>query len=84
MFSFTGSKKSFAGDVNFYGKSGVRFFTQLKTITAKWKEDDTTKLSTSFPTYKWYMRSIISRLKFAVLNPKPPINKTPSSKFFNF
>jgi len=37
MFSFTGGKKSFAGDENFYGKAGVRFFTQWKTITSRWK-----------------------------------------------
>jgi malonate-semialdehyde dehydrogenase (acetylating)/methylmalonate-semialdehyde dehydrogenase len=54
MFSFTGSKKSFAGDTNFYGKNGVKFFTQWKTVTARWKEESEhhTKLSTSFPTYK--------------------------------
>jgi malonate-semialdehyde dehydrogenase (acetylating)/methylmalonate-semialdehyde dehydrogenase len=52
MFSFTGNKRSFMGDTNFYGKSGVNFFTQLKTITAKWKEDEVTKLSTAMPTYK--------------------------------
>jgi malonate-semialdehyde dehydrogenase (acetylating)/methylmalonate-semialdehyde dehydrogenase len=53
MFSFTGSKRSFAGDLNFYGKNGVRFYTQLKTITARWKEEtEFTKLTTAFPTYK--------------------------------
>lgn len=53
MFSFTGNKKSIAGDLNFYGKSGVKFFTQWKTVTARWKEENEfTKLSTSFPTYK--------------------------------
>jgi len=53
MFSFTGSKKSFHGDLNFYGKNGVRFYTQLKTITARWKEEsEHTKLTTAFPTYK--------------------------------
>jgi len=54
MFSFTGSKKSFWGDTNFYGKSGVRFFTQQKTITARWKDEESagTKLSTAMPTYK--------------------------------
>lgn len=53
MFSFTGSKKSFHGDLNFYGKNGVRFYTQLKTITARWKEEaEYTKLTTAFPTYK--------------------------------
>jgi malonate-semialdehyde dehydrogenase (acetylating)/methylmalonate-semialdehyde dehydrogenase len=53
MFSSTGGKKSFAGDLNFYGKAGVRFFTQWKTITSRWKEENEfTTLSTSFPTYK--------------------------------
>lgn len=53
MFSFTGNKKSFHGDLNFYGKNGVKFFTQWKTITARWKEDaEFTKLTTAFPTFK--------------------------------
>ena len=53
MFSFTGNKKSFHGDMNFYGKNGVRFFTQMKTITARWKDDaDFYKLTTAFSTYK--------------------------------
>lgn len=38
MFSFTGSKRSFNGDANFYGKAGIKFFTQMKTITSRWKE----------------------------------------------
>ena len=37
FFSFTGAKHSFAGDSHFYGKNGVQFYTQLKTITAAWK-----------------------------------------------
>lgn len=36
MFSFTGNKASIRGDVNFYGKSGVQFYTQLKTVTSNW------------------------------------------------
>jgi len=40
MFSFTGSRGSFRGDSNFYGKAGVNFFTQLKTVTQLWREDD--------------------------------------------
>lgn len=53
MFSFTGNKKSFYGDLNFYGKNGVKFFTQWKTVTSRWKEEhEFTQLSTSFPTYK--------------------------------
>ncbi|XP_074852897.1 methylmalonate-semialdehyde/malonate-semialdehyde dehydrogenase [acylating], mitochondrial isoform X1 [Carettochelys insculpta] len=42
MFSFTGSRSSFRGDTNFYGKQGVQFYTQLKTIIAQWKEEDAT------------------------------------------
>ncbi|KAL4454300.1 hypothetical protein ABPG74_012257 [Tetrahymena malaccensis] len=54
MFSFTGSKRSFGGDLNFYGKNGVKFFTQFKTITARWKEEQDAgyKVSTSFPLMK--------------------------------
>jgi malonate-semialdehyde dehydrogenase (acetylating)/methylmalonate-semialdehyde dehydrogenase len=43
MFSFTGSRGSFLGDLNFYGKAGVNFFTQLKTVTQLWREDDASK-----------------------------------------
>jgi malonate-semialdehyde dehydrogenase (acetylating)/methylmalonate-semialdehyde dehydrogenase len=54
MFSFTGNKDSFRGDLNFYGKAGVLFYTQQKTITARWREetDERTKLSTAFPVMK--------------------------------
>ncbi|KAJ7968330.1 Methylmalonate-semialdehyde dehydrogenase [Quillaja saponaria] len=38
FFSFTGNKASFAGDLNFYGKAGVNFYTQVKTITQQWKD----------------------------------------------
>jgi len=37
FFSFTGSRKSFVGSTNFYGKKGVDFYTQTKTITTNWK-----------------------------------------------
>ncbi|KAJ2039826.1 hypothetical protein GGI01_001481 [Coemansia sp. RSA 376] len=40
MFSFTGNKDSFLGDTNFYGRSGVNFYTQLKTITSLWRKED--------------------------------------------
>ncbi|KAL5790197.1 hypothetical protein ACOSQ2_005085 [Xanthoceras sorbifolium] len=38
FFSFTGNKASFAGDLNFYGKAGVNFYTQMKTVTQQWKD----------------------------------------------
>lgn len=54
MFSFTGNKKSIAGGgVNyFYGKAGLNFYTQLKTITTLWREDDSVviKASVDMPT----------------------------------
>jgi len=43
MFSFTGSRGSFRGDQNFYGKAGINFYTQLKTVTQMWREDDASK-----------------------------------------
>jgi len=54
MFSFTGNKGSFRGDLNFYGKGAINFFTQWKTITSRWKEESSEKykLSTAFPTMK--------------------------------
>lgn len=54
MFSFTGNKASMWGTANFYGKGAVTFFTQWKTITSRWKEDDEAaqKMTTSFPTMK--------------------------------
>jgi malonate-semialdehyde dehydrogenase (acetylating)/methylmalonate-semialdehyde dehydrogenase len=54
MFSFTGSRNSIQGDLNFYGKSGVQFYTQLKTVTALWRSEDATDQSASvnMPTMK--------------------------------
>jgi len=54
MMSFTGNKDSFRGDLNFYGKGGVNFFTQVKTITQRWKEEgaEHSKISTSMPIMK--------------------------------
>jgi len=40
MFSFTGSKKSFIGDYNFYGRAGYEFYTQMKTVTQSWPAED--------------------------------------------
>jgi len=48
MFSFTGNKKSIVGDLNFYGKAGVNFYTQWKTVTSAWRDDSyIEKLSTA-------------------------------------
>ncbi len=42
MFSFTGSRASKLGDLGPYGKQVVMFYTQTKTITARWFDDSTT------------------------------------------
>ncbi|MBV1877272.1 MAG: CoA-acylating methylmalonate-semialdehyde dehydrogenase [Pseudomonadales bacterium] len=40
FFSFTGWKNSFYGDQHAYGKQAVRFYTETKTITARWFSED--------------------------------------------
>lgn len=54
MFSFTGNKKSVAGGGanTFYGKPGISFYTQLKTVTALWQSADAVakKASVHMPT----------------------------------
>jgi malonate-semialdehyde dehydrogenase (acetylating)/methylmalonate-semialdehyde dehydrogenase len=56
MFSFTGSRHSFRGSTHFYGKKGVEFFTQTKTITSNWRFEDSVlaggKISTAMPFLK--------------------------------
>jgi malonate-semialdehyde dehydrogenase (acetylating) / methylmalonate-semialdehyde dehydrogenase len=39
QFSFTGSKGSKLGDLGPYGKQSVLFYTQTKTITARWFDE---------------------------------------------
>lgn len=53
MFSFTGNKGSFLGDLNFYGKAGIHFLTQYKTVTTHWRSEDAvaTKASVNMPTH---------------------------------
>lgn len=42
FFSFTGSRGSKLGDLGPYGKQVVQFYTQTKTVTARWFDDETT------------------------------------------
>lgn len=55
MFSFTGNKKSIAGGgaSTFYGKPGINFYTQLKTVTALWQSADaiSKKADVAMPTH---------------------------------
>ena len=41
FFSFTGSRGSKLGDLGPYGKQVVQFYTQTKTVTARWFDDAT-------------------------------------------
>jgi len=40
LFSFTGSRASKLGDLGPYGKQVILFYTQTKTVTQRWFEDD--------------------------------------------
>ncbi|GAM85985.1 hypothetical protein ANO11243_039950 [Dothideomycetidae sp. 11243] len=55
MFSFTGNKKSIAGGGanTFYGKPGINFYTQYKTVTSYWNAQDAvaTKAKVNMPTH---------------------------------
>ncbi len=42
MFSFTGWRGSFRGDLHAYGKQAVRFYTETKTVTARWTHTEST------------------------------------------
>ena len=50
MFSFTGSRGSFLGDVNFYGKSGVQFYTKWKTVSSNWPSENVSLGGVTMPT----------------------------------
>ncbi|KAJ2907038.1 putative methylmalonate-semialdehyde dehydrogenase [Zalerion maritima] len=54
MFSFTGNKKSIAGGgaSTFYGRPGINFYTQQKTVTALWQSSDaiSKKADVAMPT----------------------------------
>lgn len=40
LFSFSGSRASKLGDLGPYGKQVINFYTQTKTVTARWFADD--------------------------------------------
>ncbi|KAL1412370.1 hypothetical protein Q8F55_000115 [Vanrija albida] len=47
MFNWSGNKGSFMGDIPFYGKTGLEFYTQRKTTTALWPHADATSTRAS-------------------------------------
>lgn len=55
FFSFTGSRASIQGDLNFYGKTGVNFYIQIKTITSLWRNssnDASSGPAVNMPTHQ--------------------------------
>jgi malonate-semialdehyde dehydrogenase (acetylating) / methylmalonate-semialdehyde dehydrogenase len=50
--SFGGWKRSAFGDVNQHGPEGVRFYTKIKTVTARWPEGETGDASFVIPTMR--------------------------------
>lgn len=47
--SSNGPKGSFAGDLNFCGKAGVQFYTQIKTVAQQWKDLPSIAVSRAAP-----------------------------------
>lgn len=43
MFPFTGHKDSFFGDLHVLGKDGVKFYTESKTVTSRWFDEEEAK-----------------------------------------
>ena len=43
MFSFSGSRASKLGDLGPYGKQAVQFYTQTKSVTARWFDDEASR-----------------------------------------
>jgi len=43
IFPFSGRKKSFFGDLHTMGKDGIRFFTEVKSVTTTWFNEEEIK-----------------------------------------
>jgi malonate-semialdehyde dehydrogenase (acetylating)/methylmalonate-semialdehyde dehydrogenase len=42
IFPFSGHKNSFFGDLHAHGKDAIRFYTESKTVTARWFSEEET------------------------------------------
>ena len=43
MFPFSGHKRSFFGDLHCHGKDGLKFYTESKTVTVRWFDEEEMK-----------------------------------------
>jgi malonate-semialdehyde dehydrogenase (acetylating)/methylmalonate-semialdehyde dehydrogenase len=50
--SFGGWKRSLFGDLHVHGTDGVRFYTRLKTVTARWPRGARGPSEFAMPTMK--------------------------------
>jgi len=53
MFSFSGTRGSIQGDLHFYGKEGIKFYTRGKVVTSAWpykREEASLRASVTMPT----------------------------------
>ena len=50
--SFGGWKRSLFGPLHIHGVDGVRFYTQMKTITSRWPSSQTIDPNFNMPTMK--------------------------------
>jgi malonate-semialdehyde dehydrogenase (acetylating)/methylmalonate-semialdehyde dehydrogenase len=48
--SFGGWKRSLFGDMHVHGAEGVRFYTRMKTVTARWPGDGRSTVDYAIPT----------------------------------
>ena len=51
-YTFGGWKRSAFGDLNQHGPEGVRFYTKLKTVTARWPQQDLADQGFVMPTMR--------------------------------
>jgi malonate-semialdehyde dehydrogenase (acetylating)/methylmalonate-semialdehyde dehydrogenase len=51
-YTFGGWKRSAFGDLNQHGAEGVRFYTKLKTVTARWPQEDFADQGFVMPTMR--------------------------------
>ena len=74
--TFGGWKRSAFGDTNQHGMEGVKFYTKVKTITARWPEGDDGRLQLRHPDDAVMSQDLPSPAKrFAItsLGPVHPI-----------
>jgi malonate-semialdehyde dehydrogenase (acetylating)/methylmalonate-semialdehyde dehydrogenase len=50
--SFGGWKRSLFGPLHVHGPDGVRFYTRLKTVTARWPDQSPAEAEYTMPTMK--------------------------------